>query len=119
MLDQEYQGRFSDAKMALVDRQLLEEEYRAKREALKVAEFSLNFLRHETTGSVPKGLASKVLTDILTTWAENADLFGDIGFAFEVSFLNKCDETERGIVAEFYQRCFGKELAQGHNVVMN
>ena len=73
MLDQEYQGRFSDAKMALVDRQLLEEEYRAKREALKVAEFSLNFLRHETTGSVPKGLASKVLTDILTTWAENAD----------------------------------------------
>ena len=53
------------------------------------------------------------------TWAENAEIFGDLGFAFEVSFLNKCDETERGIVAEFYQRCFGKELSQSHNVVMN
>ncbi|UOM32787.1 cobaltochelatase subunit CobS [Acuticoccus sp. I52.16.1] len=53
------------------------------------------------------------------TWAENSDIFSDIGFAFEVSFLNKCDETERGIVAEFYQRCFGKELSSGHNMVMN
>ncbi len=54
------------------------------------------------------------------TWAENADIFGDIGFAFEVTFLNKCDETERGIVAEFFQRAFGKDLAAAsHNVVMN
>ncbi len=54
------------------------------------------------------------------TWAENADIFGDVGFAFEVTFLNKCDETERGIVAEFFQRAFGKDLAAAsHNVVMN
>ncbi|MBJ3776035.1 cobaltochelatase subunit CobS [Acuticoccus mangrovi] len=54
------------------------------------------------------------------TWAENSDIFGDIGFAFEVSFLNKCDETERSIVAEFYQRCFGKELASSaSNLMMN
>ncbi|WP_205647766.1 cobaltochelatase subunit CobS [Acuticoccus yangtzensis] len=53
------------------------------------------------------------------TWAENSEIFGDVGFAFQVSFLNKCDETERGIVAEFYQRCFGKELPASHNVVMN
>src|SRR5215203_3053861 len=46
------------------------------------------------------------------TWAENADIFGDIGFAFRVTFLNKCDELERPIVAEFYQRCFGVELAE-------
>jgi cobaltochelatase CobS len=44
------------------------------------------------------------------TWAENARIFGDIGFAFRVTFLNKCDETERATVAEYYQRCFGKEL---------
>lgn len=44
------------------------------------------------------------------TWAENAEIFGDVGFAFALSFLNKCDELERGLVAEFYQRCFGEEL---------
>ena len=46
------------------------------------------------------------------TWAENAAIFGDLGFAFRLSFLNKCDEAERGLVAEFYQRCFGKELPE-------
>ena len=46
------------------------------------------------------------------TWAENADIFNDIGFAFRVTFLNKCDELERPLVAEFYQRCFNVELAE-------
>ncbi|MDQ0396323.1 cobaltochelatase CobS [Labrys monachus] len=46
------------------------------------------------------------------TWAENADIFHDIGFAFRVTFLNKCDELERSLVAEFYQRAFGAELAE-------
>ncbi len=46
------------------------------------------------------------------TWAENSEIFGDIGFGFQVTFLNKCDELERGTVAEFYQRCFGEELPQ-------
>ena len=46
------------------------------------------------------------------TWAENAEIFGDIGFAFRVTFLNKCDELERPLVAEFYQRCFNAELAE-------
>ena len=46
------------------------------------------------------------------TWAENASIFGDVGFAFRLTFLNKCDETERVQVAEFYQRCFGKELPE-------
>jgi cobaltochelatase CobS len=47
------------------------------------------------------------------TWAENARIFGDIGFAFRVTFLNKCDEAERSTVAEYYQRCFGEEIATG------
>ena len=46
------------------------------------------------------------------TWAENAEIFGEIGFAFRVTFLNKCDELERPLVAEFYQRCFNQELAE-------
>lgn len=46
------------------------------------------------------------------TWAENARIFGDVGMAFRLTFLNKCDELERTLVAEFYQRCFGKELPE-------
>ncbi len=46
------------------------------------------------------------------TWAENADIFNDIGFAFRLTFLNKCDELERASVAEFYQRCFGEDLPE-------
>ena len=46
------------------------------------------------------------------TWAENAEIFGDLGFAFRVTFLNKCDDLEKPLVAEFYQRCFGEELAE-------
>ncbi|MFG1296974.1 cobaltochelatase subunit CobS [Xanthobacter variabilis] len=46
------------------------------------------------------------------TWAENADIFKDIAFALRVTFLNKCDELERPLVAEFFQRCFGQELTE-------
>ena len=44
------------------------------------------------------------------TWAENTEIFDDMSYAFRVTFLNKCDEIERPIVAEYYQRCFGEEL---------
>lgn len=46
------------------------------------------------------------------TWADNAKIFGDIAFAFKVTFLNKCDEVERSTVCEYYQRCFGVDLNQ-------
>ena len=46
------------------------------------------------------------------TWAENSRIFDDIGFAFQLTFLNKCDELERPTVAEFYQRCFGEDLPE-------
>jgi cobaltochelatase CobS len=45
-------------------------------------------------------------------WAENAKIFGDFGYAFRVTFLNKCDELERPTVAEYYQRCLGGELPE-------
>ncbi len=46
------------------------------------------------------------------TWAENAEIFGDVGFAFRLTFVNKCDELERALIAEFYQRCFNAELPE-------
>ncbi|KCV83126.1 cobalt chelatase, CobS subunit [Actibacterium atlanticum] len=46
------------------------------------------------------------------TWAQNAAIFRDVGYAFRLSFLNKCDELERQTVAEFYQRCFDEELPE-------
>jgi cobaltochelatase CobS len=54
------------------------------------------------------------------TWAENAAIFGnDVGFAFRLTFLNKCDELERATVAEFYQRAFGTELPESAaNIVL-
>ncbi len=47
------------------------------------------------------------------TWADNARIFGDVGFAFRLTFLNKCDEAERSTVAEYYQRCFNEEIPTG------
>jgi cobaltochelatase CobS len=52
------------------------------------------------------------------TWAENAEIFNDIGFAFRLTFLNKCDELERASVAEFYQRAFGEELPESSAKVL-
>ncbi len=45
-------------------------------------------------------------------WAQNASIFRDVGYAFRLTFLNKCDELERETVAEFYQRCFDEELPE-------
>jgi len=45
-------------------------------------------------------------------WAENTEIFKDIGYAFRVTFLNKCDEIEKNIIAEYYQRCFGEDLPE-------
>jgi cobaltochelatase CobS len=45
-------------------------------------------------------------------WAENTKIFNDHGYAFRVTFLNKCDEIEKKIIAEYYQRCFGEDLPE-------
>ena len=45
-------------------------------------------------------------------WAENSEIFKDIGYAFRVTFLNKCDEVEKNTIAEYYQRCFGEDLPE-------
>ena len=45
-------------------------------------------------------------------WAENSEIFKDTGYAFRVTFLNKCDEIEKNTIAEYYQRCFGEDLPE-------
>jgi cobaltochelatase CobS len=44
------------------------------------------------------------------TWAENNSIFESVKLSFCLTFLNKCDEEEKTIIAEYYQRCFGEEL---------
>ncbi|MEM9839380.1 MAG: cobaltochelatase subunit CobS [Pseudomonadota bacterium] len=51
------------------------------------------------------------------TWAQNAEIFGDIGYAFRVTFLNKCDELERPLIAEFYQRAFGEDIPEASHLI--
>ena len=62
-----------------------------------------------------KGFAVGDLSSLMSprtviTWAENCEIFRDPALAFRLSFLNKCDDAERPIVAEYYQRCFGVDL---------
>ena len=62
-----------------------------------------------------KGFAAGDLSTLMSprtviTWAENLSIFRDVAVALRLSFVNKCDEAERPIVAEYYQRCFGADL---------
>ena len=64
------------------------------------------------TGFIGGDISTVMSPRTVITWAENSEIFKDIAFAFRVTFLNKCDEIERPIVAEYYQRCFGTELSE-------
>jgi cobaltochelatase CobS len=64
------------------------------------------------SGFVAGDIATVMSPRTVITWAENAAIFNDVGIAFRLTFLNKCDEAERSIVAEYYQRCFGVELPE-------
>jgi len=59
-----------------------------------------------------QGFIAGDISTVMITWAQNTLIFGDVGFAFRLSFLNKCDEAERPLVAEYYQRVFGKDLPE-------
>ena len=66
-----------------------------------------------TRGAFVNGDISTVMSPrTVITWAENAEIFGDVGAAFRLTFVNKCDELERPVVAEFYQRAFGQDLPE-------
>ena len=62
------------------------------------------------TGFIAGDISTVMSPRTVITWAENSRIFGDNGLAFRLTFLNKCDEVERPVVAEYYQRCFDVEL---------
>ena len=71
------------------------------------------------TGFVNGDISTVMSPRTVIIWGENAQIFGDLGFAFRLTFLNKCDEIERPVIAEYYQRCFGEELPESAaNVTM-
>jgi cobaltochelatase CobS len=72
---------------------------------VKVADFSRQ-------GFMNGDISTVMSPRTVITWAQNAAIFNDVGFAFRLSFLNKCDETERMLVAEYYQRVFGQDLPE-------
>lgn len=75
------------------------------RKMVQVADLSRN-------GFINGDISTVMSPRTVLTWAENTAIFDDVAFAFRVTFLNKCDELERPVVAEYYQRCFGDELPE-------
>jgi cobaltochelatase CobS len=63
-------------------------------------------------GFVAGDISTVMSPRTVITLAENAEIFKDIAYAFRVTFLNRCDEVERPILAEYYQRCFGEDLPE-------
>ena len=66
-----------------------------------------------------KGFAAGDLSTLMSprtliNWAENIEIFRDVALAFRLSFVNKCDEAERPVVAEYFQRCFDRELGESY-----
>jgi cobaltochelatase CobS len=72
---------------------------------IKVAELSRQ-------GFINGDISTVMSPRTVISWAQNAQIFGDMGYAFRVSFLNKCDESERALIAEYYQRVFGEDLPE-------
>jgi len=82
--------------------------------ALKKRTESMVALADLTRAGFIAGDISTVMSPrTVITWAENTRIFGDVGFAFRLTFLNKCDEAERNTVAEYYQRCFNEDIMTG------
>ena len=57
-------------------------------------------------------ISTVMSTRTVLHWAENSEIFKDTGYAFRVTFLNKCDDVEKNTIAEYYQRCFGEDLPE-------
>ncbi|MDA9876332.1 AAA family ATPase [Gammaproteobacteria bacterium] len=66
-------------------------------------------------GFINEDISNLMSPRTIITWAQNYMIFNDIKHSFRLTFLNKCDESERPIVAEYFQRCFGEDLTESHN----
>nr|WP_025828537.1 AAA family ATPase [Acetobacter persici] len=78
------------------------------REARRTIESMVALAELTRAGFMAGDLSTVMSPRSVIAWAENEKIFKDTAFAFRVTFLNKCDEAERGMVAEYYQRCFNK-----------
>jgi cobaltochelatase CobS len=66
-------------------------------------------------GFINEDISTLMSPRTVITWAQNYLIFNDIQHSFRLTFLNKCDESEKPIVAEYFQRCFGEDLSESHN----
>ena len=78
-------------------------------------EIILNMIKVATL--TRKGFISGDISTVMSprtvlNWCNNSQIFNDVGYAFRVTFLNKCDDSEKKTIAEYYQRCFGDELPE-------
>ena len=83
-----------------------------KPEGKEVVEKMIKVADLSRQGFINGDISTVMSPRTVISWAQNALIFNDVGFAFRVSFLNKCDEAERGIIAEYYQRVFGEDLPE-------
>lgn len=64
------------------------------------------------SGFISGDLSTVMSPRTVINWAENTQIMGDIDFAFALTFLNKCDDLEKPVVSEYYQRCFDRVLVK-------
>ena len=95
----------AETEQTIVSAKVPEMEKRTIADMVKVADLSRQ-------GFMNGDISTVMSPRTVITWAQNTAIFKDIGFAFRVSFLNKCDEAERMLVAEYYQRVFGTDLPE-------
>ncbi|WP_260922674.1 cobaltochelatase subunit CobS [Novosphingobium sp. 9] len=94
-----------DTEVAIVSKKVPKVSEKTIADMVKVADLSRR-------GFMNGDISTVMSPRTVITWAQNAAIFSDVGFAFRLSFLNKCDETERVLVAEYYQRVFGTDLPE-------
>ncbi|MCJ7421387.1 cobaltochelatase subunit CobS [Sphingomicrobium astaxanthinifaciens] len=83
-----------------------------KPEGKKTVESMIKVADLSRQGFINGDISTVMSPRTVISWAQNALIFGDVGYAFRVSFLNKCDEAERPVIAEYYQRVFGEDLPE-------
>ena len=81
------------------------------KEGLEIAKNMISVANLSRQGFANGDISTLMSPRTVISWAENHQIFNDLNKSFEITFLNKCDETERVIIAEYYQRCFDSEAA--------
>jgi cobaltochelatase CobS len=81
------------------------------KEGLEIAKNMISVANLSRQGFANGDISTLMSPRTVISWAENYQIFNDLNKSFEITFLNKCDETERVIIAEYYQRCFDSESA--------